>query len=187
MEQLLTSLKLKLQGLGALRPEAWESIVELSQQFQISTTENLVRRTGSLVYVAEGLLKEYDHYERERPVIVNFIGQYQCFFTRKHHQHRYLEACMPCVVYQWDFDDLQKLYQHFNELRPVYEMLCAEYEHGVTFRMRLLEMPVKERIKTFKFEYKMVLPFLKKKDIANYLHLHYTHFLRHWNSSGDRT
>ncbi|RYG07236.1 MAG: hypothetical protein EOO07_27775 [Chitinophagaceae bacterium] len=182
MDQLLLSFKLKLQSLGALRPEAWNRIVELSQQFQISTTNNLIRKNSSLVYVADGLLKEYDQHERELPAIVNFISQYQCFITRKHHQHRYLETCMPCVVYQWSFDDLQNLYQHFNELKPVYEMLCAEYEDGVMLRMRLLEMSVKERIETFKCEFKAVLPFLKKKDIANYLHLHYTHFLRHWNS-----
>jgi len=178
----MDALKLKLQRLGPLRPEAWDMICSLAQRSEVKLQRNVLTKNGSLAYLSEGLLKEYDQHERELPAIVNFISQYQCFVTRKHHQHRYLEACMPCVIYQWNFDDLQNLYQHFNELKTIYEMLCAEYEDGVMLRMRLLEMPVKERIETFKCEFKAVLPFLKKKDIANYLHLHYTHFLRHWNS-----
>ena len=176
-------LRLKLQSLGALRPEAWERIVQLGQQHQIEAGKNLVRRLGSLAYVAEGLLKEYDHHEREEPAIVNFIGQDQCIVTRGHQQQRQLQACMPCMVYQWDMAELYQLDQDFTELRSIYEELCAEYEMKMMLRMRLLEMPVPERIETFKLIFRPLLPYLKKKDIANYLHLHYTHFLRIWNFS----
>ncbi|MFN0256620.1 cyclic nucleotide-binding domain-containing protein [Pedobacter ureilyticus] len=173
-------LKLKLQSLGALRPEAWERIVRLSQQQQISDGGNFIRREGALAYVASGILKEYDQHEREIPAIVNFIGDNKCFVTRRHHQSHYLQACMPCIVYNWDFDDLQQIHRDFNELKHVYEALCAEYDAGVLLRMRLLEMTIPERIIEFKSLYSDILPYLKRKDIANYLHISYTYFLSIW-------
>ena len=173
----MDALKLKLQSLGALRPAAWERIVQLGQQQQIETGNHLVRHLGTLVYVAEGILKEYDHYERQEPAIIHFIGQDQCMVTRRHQQQRQLQACMPCMVYQWDMAELYQLDQDFTELRSIYEELCAEYEMKVMLRMRLLEMPVPERIETFKLIFKPLLPYLKKKDIANYLHISYTNLL----------
>ncbi len=174
-------LKPKLQSLGPLRPEAWERIVQLGQQHQIEAGKNLVRHLGTLVYVAEGILKEYDHYERQEPAIIHFIGQDQCLVTRGHQQQRQLQACMPSIVYYWNFDDLTEIYQNFKELKQVYELLCAEYEDGVMFRMRLLEMPVPERIETFKLTFKQLLPYLKKKDMANYLSINYTYLIAIWN------
>lgn len=174
-------LKPKLQSLGPLRPEAWERIVQLGQPHHIAAGKNLVRRLGSLVYVAEGLLKEYDHHEREEPAIVNFIGQDQCMVTRGHQQQRQLQACLPSMVYQWDMAALYQLAQEFAELRPIYDALCSEYEVKVMLRMRLLEMPVQKRIDQFKFIFKPMLPYLTKKDMANYLHLEYTNFIKKCN------
>ncbi|RYD95841.1 MAG: hypothetical protein EOP54_15090 [Sphingobacteriales bacterium] len=177
MEHELCLFKIKLQSLGALRPEAWERIMQLSQQLRITTAKNLVRRPSSLVYVAEGLLKEYDHHEREQPAIINFIGLQQCFVTRRHHQNHYLQACTPCIVYHWDGEALQKLYQDFKELKPVYESLYAEYDEQMMLRMRLLEMSVQERIDAFRLTFKSTIPYLKKTDIANYLNVSYTNLL----------
>ncbi|WP_293298620.1 hypothetical protein [Pedobacter sp. UBA4863] len=177
----MDTLKHKLQRLGPLRPEAWDMICSLAKRIEVKLQRNVLRKTGSIAYLSEGLLKEYDQHERELPAIINFINQYQFFVTCKHYQHRYLEACMPCVVYQWNFDDLQKLYQRFNELRPVYEALCAEYEAGALLRMRLLEMPAQERIDAFRVFFRPSLPYLKKKDMANYLSINYSYLIDIWN------
>ncbi|WP_293298541.1 hypothetical protein [Pedobacter sp. UBA4863] len=159
MEEELIDLKTKLQSLGALRPEAWDLICKLAHSTEVMQEQRFVRKIGTLGYIAQGILKEYDDLDRSNPAIINFIGNHQCFITRSHQQNRYLLACMPCLVYHWNFDDLQKLYQRFNELRPVYEALCTEYEAGVLLRMRLLEMPVQERISAFRVLFRPTLPF----------------------------
>lgn len=176
------SLKTKIQSLGALRAEAWELIVALAQQTKVEINQSFIRKEGCLAYVAEGLLKEYDSQNRTSPAIVNFISDRQCILTRKHNQHHYLKAITPTLVYAWGFEDLIQLYHHFNELKPIYNTLCAEYELNVAYRILILETNAsQERIYLFREKFRAQLNFLKKKDIANYLQLNYTHFL-HINS-----
>lgn len=178
----MKALKLKLQSLGALRPEAWERICELMQFVELKTGQNFIRKEGSLAYVAEGLLKECVAQQRQTPAVISFIAGNLGLITRKHNEHHHLEACVESIIYYWDFEALESLYREFRELKVIYHGICAEYDALVLLRMRLLEMSVVERIEVFRYEFREVLPYLKKKDIANYLHLHYTHFLRNWNS-----
>lgn len=182
MDDLLPALKIKLQSLGALRPEAWERIVQLSQQQKIATGGNFIRKEGALAYVASGILKEHDHYEREEPAIVNFIGQHQCFVTRRHHQNRYLIACAPTMVFHWDFANLQDLYLKYPELKRVHEALCEEYDEISAFRSLILEEhSAKARIRLFLTKYQALVPMLKKKDMAKYMQMSYNHFLKAYN------
>ncbi|RYD97280.1 MAG: Crp/Fnr family transcriptional regulator [Sphingobacteriales bacterium] len=181
MENELHLFKIKLQALGALRPEAWGAILALKQELALAPNESFVRREGSLALVALGVLKEYDIQCRSKPAIVNFIGENQCFITSVHQQNHYLEACTPCQLYYWNEQALQQLYQEFAELKLIYNQLCAQYDAQLWHRMRLLEMPVQERLDTFRATFTNVLPYLKKKDIANYLHLNYTHLVKSWN------
>lgn len=174
------NLKTKLQSFGALRPEAWERIVQLCQQTNVKTGESLLRKQGTLAYIADGLLKEYDAQNRTQPSIINFNGSNQSLITRKHNQSHYLKATIPTLVYYWDFEDLQKLYQEFKELKAIYDALIAEYDELLLFRMQLLELPVQKRIDTFRLIFKPMLPYLKKKDIANYLHISYAYLVDNW-------
>lgn len=181
-EAPLYTLKTKLQNFGALRPEAWEAIVVAKQEIKLKPEESLIRKEGTLAYVVEGLLKEYNPQNRSKPAIVNFISSQQNIITRKHNQTHYLKAIRPSIVYAWDFEQLQQLYQAFKELKPIYDSFCAEYELSLQFRMQLLEISPQERVTTSKLVFHNLLPYLKKKDLANYLHLNYTHLLRYWNS-----
>jgi len=177
----LAELKTKLQSFGALRPEAWERILQLCQQTEVKTGESLIRKQGTLAYIAQGLLKEYNAQHRTQPAIINFNGPKQSIITRKHNQSHYLKAANPSLVYYWDFEDLQKLYQEFKELKAIYDALIAEYDELLLFRMHLLELPVQKRIDTFRLIFKPMLPYLKKKDMANYLHLNYSFFVNQTN------
>ncbi len=170
-----------LQSLGALRPEAWERIVVLCQQKRLTTSESFIRKQGTLAFIAEGLLKEYDAQNRSHPAILNFIGINQTLITRMHNQNHYLKAAMPSIVYYWDVEDLQQLYEEFKELKSIYDSLIAEYDEGLHFRMHLLELPVQERIAKFSLAFKPMIPYLKKKDVANYLHLSYSFFVNQSN------
>lgn len=178
--EYLLPLKTKLQSFGALRPEAWERIVQLCQQTNVKTGESLLRKQGTLAYIAQGLLKEYDAQNRTQPSIINFNGPNQSIITRKHNQNHYLKAATPSLVYYWDFEDLQQLYQEFKELKIIYDALVAEYDDRIALRSFILELPVKDRIFYFQNNHQAIIPFLKKKDIANYIHISYNHLLYNW-------
>ncbi|TKC03477.1 cyclic nucleotide-binding domain-containing protein [Pedobacter cryotolerans] len=174
----ISTLQLTLQTYGALQPLAWQKINQLKQEQILKIHQSFIRKEGSIAYLANGALKEYDAQYRKSPSIINFISANQCLVTRKYNQSLYLKACMPCTIYFWDFEDLQSLYQEFKELKKIYDSLCANYDAAIAFRLFVLEnSSTAQRIELFRQNFKALLPFLKKKDIANYLQLNYTHFL----------
>lgn len=178
----LLALKNKLQSCGALRPEAWERIVQLQQQTSLKTGESFVRKQGTLAYIANGLLKEYDAQYRKNPSIINFIVANQCLVTRKHNQNHYLKAYLTTLVYYWDFEDLQQLYQEFKELKTIYDSVCAAYDEDTAYRLLILEEHYAgNRLKLFIKKYRDILPLLKKKDMANYVQMTYNHFIQAYN------
>ena len=173
-----SQLQQLLRTYGALQPLAWQKINELKQQQILKTHQNFIRKEGAIAYLASGLLKECDAQYRNNPAIINFISLNQCVVTRKHNQTHYLKACLPCTIYYWDFEQLHLLYQEFKELKQIYDSLCASYDAAIAFRLFVLEhASAPKRIELFRQNFKNLLPYLKKKDIAKYLQLNYTHFL----------
>jgi len=178
----LLILKTKLQGFGALRPEAWEMIVQLCQQTQLKTNESFIREPGALAYVTNGLLKEYDSQHRKNPSIINFIGSNQSLITRKHNQNHYLSAFIPTLVLHWNYDSLALLYEEFPELKTLYDHLVASYDSQTAFKMLLLEQPtIIQKIQIFVKQHSDILPLLKKRDIARYMNVDYEYFIRHYS------
>lgn len=179
----LNAFKHQLQQHGALRPEAWLHIQQQLQQKQLKVNESFIREEGTFAYVAEGLLKEYNALNRTSPSIINFIPAKKAFVTRRHNQSHYLKACLPTLVFYLDFAQLQLIYQDFKELKSIYEALCGIYDADSSFRHLILETSsATQRIQMFREKYHHQINYLKKKDIANYLQLNYTHFL-HINSN----
>ncbi|RZM21182.1 MAG: hypothetical protein EOO88_34065 [Pedobacter sp.] len=176
----LIDFKSKLQSFGALRPEAWEKIVLLCQRATLHAGDSFLRKEGSLAYVAEGILKEYNPQHRKKPAIINFIMAEQCLITRKHNQVHYLKACIPTLVFYWDLPPLNLLNQEFEELKKIYDYLCREYDDSIALRGFLLELTVQDRITYFQNHYTAIIPYLKKKDVAHYLHISYNHLLYNW-------
>ncbi|MCZ4243544.1 hypothetical protein [Pedobacter punctiformis] len=173
----LTTLKLKLQSLGALRSDAWVLISETIQCSVIKTDENFNRQEGQIAWLSNGLFKEYDADERKRPSIVNFIPQGHCILTRKLNKRFYLKACADSCVLHMNFEQLISLYHHFKELKPIYDALCADYDEGMVYRQRILEEKSAQRkIELFLIRYRPHLIEIQKKDICNYLKLNYDYF-----------
>lgn len=170
--------KTALQTFGALRPQAWDRILQLQQKTLLKTNQSLIRKEGTLAYISEGLLKEYDSENRETPSIINFIGSGQYLLTRKYNQHHYLKACITTQVMYWDFEALMQLYQEFRELIQIYNAVCASYDQSIAYRQFVFEANnSQQRIQLFRAQFHQHLNYLKKKDIANYLQLNYTYFL----------
>lgn len=176
----LISFKIKLQNFGALRPEAWDRIIQNSELIELNTGESFNRKEGTIAYLYKGLLKEYNPQHRKKPSIINFISNNQFLITRKHNQVHYLKACMPTHILYWEWESQQLLYKEFEELKKIYDYICTEYDDGIAWRSFLLELPVKDRIFYFRNTYKRLIPYLKKKDVSNYLHISYNHLLNNW-------
>lgn len=167
-----------LQSYGAIRPAAWQKINLLKQEQSLYVKQRFIRKEGSLAYLASGLLQEYDAYQRSTPSIINFITPQHFVVTRKHNQSFYLKAALPSLLYYWDYEQLQQLHQEFKELKAIYDTVCSIYDAAISYRTLILELPsAAARIKLFKEFFETQIPFIKKKDIANYLQLNYTHFL----------
>ncbi len=179
MDKNYNIFKQRLYNAGAIRPLAWEAIVQCMQQITLHTDERLIRKEGTLAYVADGILKEYDPINRKTPSIINFITPSNFIITRKHNASHYLKACTTTLIYYWDYPNLLQLYSQFNELQPIYNTLCAEYDATIDLRQFILEQHhANERILLFISAYKTSLNFIKKKDMANYLMLYYDNFIR---------
>ncbi len=170
---------MKLASYGAIRPQAWAKILSNLRETELKTDESFKREIGSIVYVVDGLLKEYDPQERRKPSIINFISAGNFLTTTKCNQNRYMKAVVPTQLAYLDFDVLISLFLKYNELKAVYDGIWGNYEHGIAFRQLVLEEnAAAARIKLFISKYRSILPSLKKKDIANYIHIEYDYFIR---------
>lgn len=176
-EATYLALKLQLMAHGALRPEAWERILEFCKHTRLKPNETFIRKEGTLAYVAEGILKEYDVKNRKSPVIVNFILPTQWLITRLHNQSYYLKASIPTLVVYWDLADLFILAEEYQELKATYSKLCATYDEAWAYsRVILEEKSARQKIALLLQRYRKNIPQLSKKDLSNYLRLNYDYF-----------
>lgn len=175
----LHALKLNLANYGAIRPQAWAKILAHLKEAELKVDESFNREINSIAYVTSGLLKEYDVQFRKKPSIVNFISAGNFLITTKHNQSKYLKAITGTTLVYLEFDDLFSIFSKYNELKPIYDSILANYEEGISFRYILLEERITEvRIQQFITKHRAILSLLKKKDIANYINLEYDYFIR---------
>ena len=148
---------------------------------QLSPGENLIRTEGTLAFIEQGNLKEYDPAQRSRPAIISFHASGETIITRRHNQSHFIKAISPATIYQWQQSALDQLHQNYPELKNIYLALCASYDQRISARSILIELPPRNRIQLFRARHPQLIPYLKKKDIANYLHLNYTYLIDKWN------
>ncbi len=178
-ETSFSALKIKLANYGAIRPQAWSKIQLSLKEIELKADESFTREIGALVYVSNGLLKEYDSQLRKKPSIVNFIGEGNFLYTTKHNQARYLKAIGTTKLIHINLESMIALFTQYNELKFVFDGVTANYESGIAFRQLILEeSSASKRISLFIDNYRSVLPYLKRKEIANYIHVAYDYFIR---------
>lgn len=180
-EVLLTQLKINLLKHGAMRPQAWQTIVLFIKKARLKANESFIRSNGAIAYIAEGILKEYSTQNRKNPSIINFFWEGKSIITRSFNKSYYLKACVPSIVLYIEYKDIVALYKHYKELITIYNVLSADYDESSALRQLILEQTAINRILLFNQYYKKILSALKKKDIANYLSIDYFHFIKQNN------
>ena len=151
------------------------------QTTKLSPGENLIRNEGTLTFITTGILKEYDPSQRSRPAIICFHSIGDAIVTRRHSQSHFIRAVSAATLFQWNQSALDQLHFNYPELKNIYLALCASYDLNLSRRSILLETHPRERIQLFRAHHSQIIPYLKKKDIANYLHLNYTYLIDKWN------
>ena len=77
------------------------------------------------------------------------------------------------------WEQLELLYLEFKELKIIYDRIGEGYDDGIAFRQILFEeKKMVTRINLFIQSHRNILVLLKKKDMANYLHMDYNNFVR---------
>lgn len=181
MDIHLHYLKRSLQQHGAVQPQAWTRIVEFLQIEELAPGDSLLRDRFAISFLGVGLLKEYAIVNRKRPRIVHFLSSGNFFYHSRHHAKRYVKAITPAIVYNIEATSLQLLGSEFKELNAIYAAICEIYDDQLANRGVLLEASHSVRIANFKTEFASALPYLKKKDIAQYLSISYNYLIESWN------
>lgn len=172
-------LKTKLHQYGPLRPQAWQCILESTITVDLRENESFIRQAGTIAFLSSGLLKEYDARHRTKPAIINFINTEDFFLCAHNPQSNYIRACAGSHIYLMHWPAIEKLYHRFRELKTLYDAIASGYNEQLAYRQFLLEeSSATTRISLFIATKRAILPMLKKKDIANYLHINYDHFVR---------
>ncbi|WP_316801451.1 hypothetical protein [Pedobacter frigidisoli] len=181
MDQLI-QLKTCLDAIGLNSLVAWQALAAACVTVKLKTGENFICQAGTVAFIIEGIIKEYDSSLRTKPAIVNLLtaNEYVVTFVGSNH-HFYRASCPSTLVYidntrQW------QLFDQFNELQSLYFNIEDLHFQSRQRRTQLLEFnTARERIKAFIRKNRSILPFLRKKDIANYLCLEYNLFVRHYS------
>ena len=173
------NLKLNLANYGAIRPQAWAKILVHLKEAELKVDESFDREINSIAYVTSGLIKEYDAQLRKKPSIINFISAGNFLITNKYNHSKYIKAIGSATLIHINFEAMISLFLKYNELKSIYDGVIGNYENGIAFRQLILEEnAAAKRIHLFIKKYRAILPFLKKKDIANYIHIEYEYFIR---------
>jgi len=141
--------------------------------------EQLAEPFSGMVFIASGLLKAYVVHGQHQPVIVRFIPSGRFTVLVPDHLPQVLRAVLPTSLLLVGFQAMLDAYHLQPELLSLYRMAIQQNMSDIQFRYRLLEERFAEqRIRLFLSRHAGILPYLKKKDIANYLHLDYNYFVR---------
>lgn len=171
MYPLLDPLKEQLRALGALSTETWQALSEVALERQYGNARAVQLDGGSMLYVAKGLLKQYARAERTQPSIVRFIKDGQVLFVPYDYNPIYVKTIARSVLYYWDEFSLRQTINKHPELLKQYMALRDIQEQALDYKILLLEEEVRNKLTLFNKHQGDLWPYIKNKDLANFLHI----------------
>ena len=176
----LKNLKIKLESIHDIQPEALDRIIKACQQTKLKINHSLVFEQHTVAYVGSGLLKEYDSKHHDQPLITNFISNDQFFFAKS--KSHFLKAIKPTMIYYWKFAALLEIYKDFTKLDLIYQIAEHGYEERLSLRGIILEKhSFHQKLALFIISNLTILPLLNRKDMANYIGEDYVDFTSKYN------
>lgn len=169
MSFTLTALEMLLRNFSPLRPEAWGAICAATTQRVYSGAKAVHLEAGGMVYVEEGLLKQYARAERTQPGIIRFLQAGEVLFVPYEVNSIYIKTIQRSTLYYWNEHTLRQLIACYPEVLKIYMRLRDLQEDAFGFKVLLLEQEVKAKLLLFDQHYPKLRPFIKNKDLANFL------------------
>jgi CRP-like cAMP-binding protein len=171
MSFTLAALEMLLRNFGPLRSEAWEAIYTATAQRVYSSAKAIHLEAGGMIYVGEGLLKQYARAERTQPGIIRFLQAGEVLFAPYEVNSIYVKTIQRSTLYYWNEHTLRQLIASYPEVLKMYMRLRDLQEGALDFKVLLLEQEVKAKLLLFDQHYPKLRLFIKNKDLANFLHV----------------
>ncbi|GAA4777986.1 hypothetical protein GCM10023231_00540 [Olivibacter ginsenosidimutans] len=171
---MLSTLPLKelLLRLGSLREEAWQELTMRVQQRIYKPYKSIILPPTGVIYVQEGLLKQYQRSEREAAAITRFITTNQHIFIPTQPDNLYIKTILESTLWYWEGEAVHSLLLCYPELYALYQQLRDRYDALLDIRMRILESKHIQKLQLFQEHFHKIRPYLRAKDIANYIGVH---------------
>ena len=180
----LKQLKKHLEGLGRLRPEAWQHLIELLKPIDLKINQQYICGQGDMAWLSEGLLKQYNSFNRKEPSLVHFITEGQFLFNQQTDPLPVFIAIEQCKLYTLTNDGAITLISAYPELIRIFLHLRAFYERGLEFRHSLTEIrSANERIQMAIAAFKPYLNRISHRDLSEYVNLNYDYFCHIWGDN----
>lgn len=175
MSTSLAHLETLLRSLGAMPGSTWAAVVDAAREARYGADRAVYLEAGGLLYVGEGLLKQYTLSGRNRPSINRFIQQGGTYAIPHNHDTIYVKALQPSTLYLWDAHTLRRLLAEHVGLLSIYMKLRDRQEEQLDTRLWLLEQRGREKLQYFDKRFAGLRAHIRGKDLANYLHLAYAY------------
>ncbi|MEH6306176.1 hypothetical protein RYH73_11015 [Olivibacter sp. CPCC 100613] len=171
MYPLLNPFQEELKQLGALSNEAWQALTEIVLERRYGNARAVQLDGGSMLYIGEGFIKQYARAERTQPSIVRFITRGQVLFVPYDYHSIYVKTIERSVLYYWDEYTLRQVITAHPQLLKLYMTLRDMQEQALDHKILLLEEEVRHKLILFNKYQGDLWPYVKNKDLANFLHV----------------
>ncbi|MFB2117849.1 hypothetical protein [Parapedobacter sp. 2B3] len=175
MDMPLAGLETLLRRLGAVDAGAWAAVTGSMRSARYGIERPIRLEAGGLLYVGEGLLKQYVRHGRTQPAINRFIRQGEVYAVPHDPDPVYIKTIQPSTVYCWDSHTLRRLLLEYPSLLGSYLKIRDMQENALDTRLWLLEQTGKAKLALFDRTFGQLRAHLKGKDLGNYLHLAYAY------------
>lgn len=172
MPSLPNNLLTFIHQYGALSYSAVEGLAAIVMQHTYGRAKAVHLEAGSMVYVGEGLLKQYARAGRAEPDIVRFVQAEEVLLVPYEVDRIYIKTLEKSTLYMWDEYLLRQLINQHPELLKIYMQLRDMQEAILDFKLLLLGQEVRQKLDLFDQHYPGLRSRIKNKDLANYLHVH---------------
>jgi len=169
-------LREQLRQLGPLREEAWRQIEAQAVQRDYAADRPIALPSAGVIYVEEGLLKQYQRSKRIKPCINRFIVTGNYIFTPFAPDSIYIKTILACKLWYWEGEAVCTLLLQYPELYALYQQLRDRYDALLDIRMRILESKHTQKLALFQEHFQEIRPYLRAKDVANYIGVHPNYF-----------
>jgi len=173
IDPLLAGLKAQLQQVAALDADTWLAVASAAHRAAYAAGRAVHLESGGLIYVGDGLMKQYARPGRTQPAINRFIAGGGLLAVPYDADSYYVKTIQPTTLFYWGELTLRQLLCTNPTLLQAYMKLRDGQEALLDARFRILEQRGTAKLVLMDQLFKGLRAQIKGKDLANFVHLAY--------------